>query len=456
MEEIGTLNEYWSKWMIKELIYHGVRTFCIAPGSRNAPLIIAAVNHPLAETIMHYDERGLAFHALGYAKGSGQPVAIIVTSGSAVGNLLPAVMEGYHDHIPLILLTADRPPELRDTGANQTTNQTHIFHNFIHWECDFPCPDQKISPSFIGTTVANGMSYALSEPQGPIHFNCMFRKPLYEIEPSLPPSFHAPHQSIYGAQTIVSIGKTEIDKKTYQEIGDELAHYQKGIILVGGTAKYEDCEKIYALSRLLQWPIFPDILSIIRSQGEGLGVICYYHLILKAIGANKDYSPDAILQLGDRFISDKLIDWIAMKNPKMYCHVASHINRKDPIHAVTHRIVTNLTHFIGTIPNYLHGNSPSKWFKMWKTFNQIAKTTIASYFKESSLLTESYLFHSLMKCAPASSFIFFQIVCLSVTAIPFLHLRKQEKGYMEIEDCQGLMAMLAQLLELLKEVSNPL
>lgn len=403
----GTLNELWSRLIIKELIHHGVRMFCISPGSQNTSLTVAAAEHPLAETFIHYDERGMSFHALGYAKGSNQPAAMIVTSGSAVGNLLPAIMEGYHDQIPLIILTADRPPELRDSGANQTTDQVKIFENFVHYQADLPCPDQKISQAYVGTTVAQGVSHALSEPKGPVHLNCMFRKPLLEMGDAPPPAFHQSNRRMHSAETTTSIGKAQINEKTFEQIADELSEYEKGLILVSGTVEFEDCEKIYALSRYLQWPVFPDILSNIRSGGSGSGVIPYYDLIIKTLGANEDYAPDAILQLGDRFVSSKLSDWIASKKPKVHCHVASHIERKDSIHSVTHRVATDLNNFVEELPNYLSGKPPSKWLETWKELNLLTRKGTTSYFKEHSGLTEPHLFHHVMKTATPSSSLFF-------------------------------------------------
>ncbi len=406
--DAGTLNELWSKLIIKELIHHGVRTFCISPGSRNSPLTVAAAEHPLAETFIHYDERGSGFHALGYAKGSNQPVALIVTSGSAVGNLLPPIMESYHDQIPLIILTADRPPELRDSGANQTTDQVRIFENFVHWQVDLPCPDQKIPQSYVGTTVMQGVSHALSEPKGPVHFNCPFRKPLLETNHEAPPlSLHQSNRSMHSAQTAISLGRPQIDEKAFEQIADELSEYEKGLILVSRTEPIDDIEKIYALSRYLQWPIFPDILSNVRSGGNGSGVIPYYDLIIKTLGAHEDYAPDAILQFGDHFVSSKLTDWIASKKPKAHCHIASHIKRKDSIHSVTHRVTTDLNHFVEKLPNYLSRSSPSKWLETWKELNQLTKKGVASYFKEHSELSEPHLFHHITEIIAPSSTLFF-------------------------------------------------
>ena len=118
MKSIAENNYYFSYQLIDQLIKQGVQDFFLAPGSRSTPLVLAIANHFEARSHIHFDERGLAFYALGYAKASKKPVTILVTSGTAVGNLLPAVMEAKHDSVPLILLTADRSPELRDCGAN--------------------------------------------------------------------------------------------------------------------------------------------------------------------------------------------------------------------------------------------------------------------------------------------------------------------------------------------------
>ena len=134
-------------WMIDQLIQQGIDRFCIAPGSRNTPLVVAAAEHPNAKTIVHYDERGLGFYALGYGKGAKKPAAVITTSGTAAGNLLPSVMEAHHSAIPMLLLTTDRPAELRDCGANQTTDQIKIFSHFCPLASgSSPCFNRKLFP----------------------------------------------------------------------------------------------------------------------------------------------------------------------------------------------------------------------------------------------------------------------------------------------------------------------
>src|SRR5262245_7276987 len=141
------INHFWAALMVEELVRNGVDRFVICPGSRSAPLALAAAGHPKAKTVVHFDERGAGFYAAGYASATLSPAAVITTSGTAVANLFPAVIEASKKKIPMIVLTADRPPELRHTGANQTIDQVKIFGDYARWFVDLPCPDDKIDPA---------------------------------------------------------------------------------------------------------------------------------------------------------------------------------------------------------------------------------------------------------------------------------------------------------------------
>jgi menaquinone-specific isochorismate synthase len=140
IHDAPNLNALWSAVLAEELVRLGVTTVAVAPGSRSTPLALAVIAHRGLQTQVHWDERGLGFFALGHARATGRPVAVITTSGTAVANLAPAVAEAALDHVPLLLLTADRPPELRDTAANQTMDQNTLFGSFLRWRFDMPCP----------------------------------------------------------------------------------------------------------------------------------------------------------------------------------------------------------------------------------------------------------------------------------------------------------------------------
>lgn len=386
-DRTGELNERWAKLLIKELIHQGVRYFCIAPGSRSTSLTIAASEHPLTDMFVHFDERALCFHAVGYTKATGLPAVVIVTSGTAAGNLLPGIMEAHHDHIPLILLTSDRPPELRNTGANQTSDQVKMFQNFVRWQEDLPCPDLHISPFFVGSTVANALSHALSSTPGPVHLNCMFREPFFETDtkPNIPK----------GSQVQLSFGKTHLSNTQIQKLADELAEYEKGVIVVGNIPRSTSLEPLFTLSRLLQWPLFPDILSPLRSHIQTGEMIPYYDLILKSISLNEDLTADAILQFGNRFVSKKLLEWVSMKKPKCHALITSHEWRMDPMHSLTHRVIADPWQVIDKLSQELPGRSPTNWLSTWQEMNQVTQKALLHFFQEKNTLTEPAFFHHL-------------------------------------------------------------
>jgi len=172
-------NRAWGQAIIRNLSQLGVELFCFSPGARSSPLVAAlgSVKH-----VSHYDERGMAFFALGAARVSGRPVVTITTSGTAVANLLPAVVEAAYAHVPLILLTADRPPELQDRGANQTILQPGIFTNYVQWEAELPCPEPGLLTDGLERICREAWRQATGLCPGPVHLNVPFREPLLAEE----------------------------------------------------------------------------------------------------------------------------------------------------------------------------------------------------------------------------------------------------------------------------------
>lgn len=168
-------NLRWADLLVEECVRHGVDTFYAAPGSRSTPLIMAVSRHPSAQLFIHVDERATAFMALGYGRATNRPAAWITTSGTALANGYPAIVEASMEAVPMLLLTADRPPELRDTDANQTIRQDRIFGSHVRWFVDVPPPTEDIPIKWLLTTVGEAVHRSQT---GPVHVNCMFRKPL--------------------------------------------------------------------------------------------------------------------------------------------------------------------------------------------------------------------------------------------------------------------------------------
>ncbi len=359
----------WAKQMIDHLVELGVSYFCLSPGSRSTPLAVAIAEHPLAEALVHFDERGMAFHALGYAKASKSPAAILVTSGTAVGNLFPAIMEASLSQIPLIVLTADRPPELRDCGSNQTADQVKIFQDYVRWQVDLPCPDPHLPAGYLSSTLAYAIHRATATPKGPVHLNCMFREPFFSPSSTesriLEPTHYEQAQMHLPPNSISSWAK-------------RLSSIQKGVIVIGALDA-PSLEPIYALAEKLQWPILADILSGARSQPLSRQGIAYYDLILKT---RPEIKPDAILHFGDRLVSKTLLEWMAQANPSLYALVAGHPFRHDPKHQITHRLACDPLAFSQALLPLLEefSREDCSWSKEWRSHADRIETALERQF----------------------------------------------------------------------------
>lgn len=366
-------NYYFSYQLIDQLIKQGVQDFFLAPGSRSTPLVLAVANHFEARSHIHFDERGLAFYALGFAKASKKPVALIVTSGTAVGNLLPAVMEAKHDFVPLILLTADRPPELRDCGANQSCDQVHIFGSYVRWHIDLPCADELSSIKSLPTTIAQAVYYA----QGPVHLNCMFREPLSFSHKSLEPlsSIHYTRACLIPSSSII------------EQYASHLKDHLNGVIIATATSPVAP---VIALAEKLSWPIFPDILSPLRALNHPL-IISHFDLILKT----HPCSFEGVIQMGERFVSKTLLQTLEKSPPKFYLQVLEGPHRFDPAHIINHRMQSDISSFCQMLCLKLDISKISSHLQLWQTRQLQTAKKLSDYFMKQTTLSEPAIAHLL-------------------------------------------------------------
>jgi len=350
-------------WIIDQLILQGVTTFCIAPGSRSIPLALAAAEHPKAEIVTHFDERGLGFYALGFGKGSGKPAAVIVTSGTAVANLLPATMEAFHSHTPLILLTADRPHELRDCGANQTADQTKIFTGAVQWQQDLsPHLNEKAMRSITAQAV-------FQSRQGPVHLNCPFQEPLYT--------------------PVISFSKGEPVQFSFPKLVSAPFRHsaRRGVILLGPL---QDPLPVLALAKRLQWPVFADLLSQAR-RTPSPEQITHFDFLLPLW---KQEKPDLILHFGGRFIAKNIASW---ESGAPLIHVSPYSTLQDPERRLTTRILSDIDSFC----ERFEAQTDPHWLQSWQSANEQVHTTLITHF--ASPFTESHA----IKDLPADRPIFF-------------------------------------------------
>jgi len=389
----GNLTSIWGKTIIDQLIAQGVSYFCLSPGSRSTTLALAVAEHPGATSFVHFDERGTAFHALGYAKATGKPAAMIVTSGTALGNLMPAIMEARYAHVPMILLTSDRPVELRDVTANQTCDQLKIFSDYVNYFFDLPSPSTSLPQNFLATTIAQMVNRSMYPIKGPVQLNCPFPEPFFdEISP----------KPLSMTTTSYTLPEAHISKENVEHWAKTLGEIEKGIIIIGANGS---CPAVDRLSEKLGWPIFADINSSHRHLASPRS-IPYYHHILKSL---PDLKADAILHFGDAYVSKVLLQWSAQQ--KRVIHVACHPKRVDPLHCVTDRIVCDTEHFCSSVADHL--KAKQGWFDEWLEMSKMAtpvfenhRLTEPAVIKELDKIDSPLFFANSMPIRDAEMFLF--------------------------------------------------
>ncbi|MEE8149596.1 MAG: 2-succinyl-5-enolpyruvyl-6-hydroxy-3-cyclohexene-1-carboxylic-acid synthase, partial [candidate division Zixibacteria bacterium] len=349
-------------------------------GSRSTPLVlgIAEQNNVKVETTVHFDERGAAFYALGCARATGCPAVVVCTSGTAAANFFPAIVEASADKIPLIILTADRPPELKETAANQTINQSGLYGKFVRWQFDMPCPDEKIAPEFVLTTVAQALNRALSSPPGPVHLNCMFREPLA-------PTANNKDFSDY-MSNLTSWLQSEKPFTTYSRPELRLSEEQlkepvkiinetKSGLIVAGKIKETESKLVESLARRLGWSLMPDIASGLRlASGTSENLISYIDLMLAADDALLA-DVDTVLHFGSQPVSKRLLNSLNSVRPKNYIQIASHPQREDPNHQVTLRLECSVASFCNSLEGMIQQHGTSELTEtLSKQSKQIDKT----------------------------------------------------------------------------------
>ena len=403
------INHLWSRLVIEELVRCGVTTFYISPGSRSTPLVIAAAENPRACTLVHTDERGAAFCGMGYAKATGLPAALICTSGTAVANYFPAVIEASQSAVPLLILSSDRPVELRDTRSPQTINQVNIFGDYLRWHFDLPAPDTTLSPSFLLTTVDQAVYRAVSGPAGPVQINCQFREPLIPDQQEenwdnylsvLDPwqETGRPFTTYAKSESIPSI--EDVDR-----IGNMIGRSKNGLLIAGQLSAGTDKETIIRLASELGWPLLADINSGIRfacsAPESAYNVIAHYDLYLRMEKFRKKFSPDLILHMGGMPVSKPLNQYIEESHAE-YIVVDNHPFRQDPMFRVKQRIETNPGRFALQLSERIQ-KTTSALTGIFCQAEEISRTVIRDSVPASDDISEWAVSHIIFECVAKDS-----------------------------------------------------
>ncbi|MEG4085619.1 2-succinyl-5-enolpyruvyl-6-hydroxy-3-cyclohexene-1-carboxylic-acid synthase [Microcoleus sp. POL10_C6] len=369
-------NTVWASVLAETLQRLGLTTAVICPGSRSAPLTIAFAQNKKIETIPILDERSASFFALGIAKKSYLPTALICTSGTAAANFYPAIIEARESRIPLLIFTADRPPELRDCHAGQAIDQVKIYGNYPNWQAELAIPSASTGMlDYLRQTIVYAWERSQFPTPGPVHLNIPFRDPLVPV-PDIavealetefnPEDFFAGLEPIFGGESSTPPSPPLLSGGE----GSTMQQWQKcskGIIIAGVAQpqfaeKY--CSAIGLISKSLNWPVLAEGLSPVRNYAQlNPYLISTYDLILRNRELADKLTPEIAIQIGDLPTSKELRNWLDKTKPKCYIIDPSHHNF-DPLHGKTihlrtsvEHLATNLATILTLVPPLIKGES---------------------------------------------------------------------------------------------------
>ena len=332
-----------------ELARTGVRHVCVTPGSRSAPLALTLAAHPGLRVWSHVDERSAGFFALGLARATRTPVALACTSGTAAANFLPAVVEAWHAQVPLVLLTADRPPELRDCGAGQTIDQLHLFGSHVRWFVEIGTPEATpAAVRWLRTLAGRAVATALGPPAGPVHLNVPLREPLVpELVPGDLPDDLASAGRGDGPWVRIHAARLETNAAAIVDVAGALAPARRPVIVAGPLDDPDPqlAQAVATLARRLGAPVLAEPTSNLRVPALAEVLVDAADALLRDPVFAAAHAPDAVIRLGAPPTSKSIGTWLARHDgvPQIVLDasggwpepagVATHLVRGEPAHA---------------------------------------------------------------------------------------------------------------------------
>ena len=364
LPEAPNINLLWAQLAVEELCRLGCNTFCVAPGSRSSPLTAAIAQHPRARIVTCIDERSLAFWAVGHARATGRPSVIVTTSGTAVANLLPAVIESSQSNVPLFLLTADRPSELRNTGANQTIHQVRIFGSYTRWEHDMAAPTDTMPARTVLSLIDTGVSRAIAD-RGPVHLNWQCREPLAPVIEGWSKEASLQGLADWGVSGVAFTQHSTVYSPALAALTPALEAVLlsggKGLVVVGEMMAPADAVAALQIAEALGWSVVPDVLSTLKVGAQESDTRHILHsfdhvLLLDKDAYWRELQPDIVLQIGGHITSKRTLQFIEFcaLNGSEWVFVDAHPQRHDQSALVTHRVEMPLQSLAQALKERLH------------------------------------------------------------------------------------------------------
>lgn len=368
--DFRTTNSLWSSVLVETLARAGVRRAVISPGSRSTPLTIALARNAAVETIPVLDERSAAFLALGLAKVALEPVVLVCTSGTAAANYFPAVIEAHESGVPLVVITADRPPEMRGCASGQTIDQQKLYGGYVGFYHELAVPELDASRfRYLRQTIRHAVERARHPQPGPVHLNAPFRDPL-------PPLADGGVAAAFGrtidwtrfwaetaaapAAAMAAVGR----RAGKGPAGPELSSAQRGLIVVGPNQPADPAgfaDEVGALARALGWPVLADGLSPLRHHASRVPqLVTTYDAILRNDEAARRLPPEVVVCLGAWPTSKVLRGWLEANDVPVWL-VTDRFDNRDALHGRTRQTCADLATLTAAVVPARNGGAGREW-----------------------------------------------------------------------------------------------
>jgi len=366
--------------LVDEWVRHGVRLAVVCPGSRSTPMALALADNRRLDVEICHDERSAGFIALGLGKATGRPAIVLTTSATAAVELHPAVVEADHSAVPLLALTADRPPELHGVGAPQTIDQRDLYGGSVRWFVD-PGPPEEGHRQSWRHLAADSFAATLGIVPGPVHFNLAFREPLVGAAGAIDAAGEDHDRVRPQAWTLLDDQVTRLVP---------LLEGRRGVVVAGSAAalNHADAREIEALADVLGWPILADHLSGCRAGVRG--VVESFDSILRVTELAEELRPDTVIRIGGLPASKVLAQWLATSGATQLS-IDRYGRSPDPDGVVTERFHVDVASAVVGLRSALERRAHPRaddWATRWAGIEAAARVAIDGVIRSSSELSE--------------------------------------------------------------------
>jgi 2-succinyl-5-enolpyruvyl-6-hydroxy-3-cyclohexene-1-carboxylate synthase len=382
--------------LVDEWARAGLTDAVVAPGSRSTPLALALARDARVRVHVVLDERSAAFRALGFGLASGRPALVLCTSGTAAANFHPAVVEASYARVPLLVCTADRPPELRDVGAGQTINQTHLYGDAVRWFCDPGPPADEANAGVAWRSLASrAVAETLGPRAGPVHLNLPFREPLLPTGSELVDAPGRAGGLPWSGSTATAHAP---DAEIVARVAGLVRAHPRGLLVAGwGAAVLPETAARFAA--VAGWPVLADPISQLRA---GPHAISTYEALLRAPGFTDAHRPDLVVRVGAPLTSKVATNWLDPSIRQVL--VDPDDVWLDPHRAAAERYVVDADVLLAAVADELGPAARTDpWLTEWLECERVARTAIDAALDGPAAASEGRIARDVAAALPAGS-----------------------------------------------------